>query len=155
MRAAADNSFARVLNPHGGAYMLSSTDRLFRSIRTLQCIYIYIYIYTCVSICDVMVLTTFSTLDSGCVRNSNKSKFIAIKGRQRKWQSKWVFIYWKSHWQKKRKKKSEILVLSVGSLRATSSRIYFEGFNVVNSPLKGFSRNLKEEKRFLLPINDS
>ena len=34
---AADNSFARVLNPHGGAYILSSTDRLFRSIRTLQC----------------------------------------------------------------------------------------------------------------------
>ena len=37
MQAAADNSFARVLNPHGGAYILSSTDRLFRSIRTLQC----------------------------------------------------------------------------------------------------------------------
>ena len=37
MRAAAENSFARVLNPHEGAYILSSTDRLFRSIRTLQC----------------------------------------------------------------------------------------------------------------------
>ena len=36
MRAVAENSFARVLNPHGGAYILSSTDRLFRSIRTLQ-----------------------------------------------------------------------------------------------------------------------
>ena len=36
MRAAAENSFARVLNPHGGAYILS-TDRLFRSVRTLQC----------------------------------------------------------------------------------------------------------------------
>ena len=32
--AAADNSFARVLNPHGGAY-----------------IYIYIYIYVCVCVC--------------------------------------------------------------------------------------------------------
>ena len=30
MRAEAENSFARVLNPHGGAYILSSTDRLFR-----------------------------------------------------------------------------------------------------------------------------
>ena len=37
MRVAAENSFARALNPHGGAYILSSTDRLFRSIRTLQC----------------------------------------------------------------------------------------------------------------------
>ena len=37
MRAAAENSFTIVLNPHGGAYILSSTDRLFRSIRTLQC----------------------------------------------------------------------------------------------------------------------
>ncbi len=37
--AAAENSFARVLNPHGGAYILSFTDRLFRSIRTLLCGY--------------------------------------------------------------------------------------------------------------------
>ena len=37
MRAAAENSFTRVLNPHGGAYIVSSTDRLFCSIRTLQC----------------------------------------------------------------------------------------------------------------------
>ena len=37
MRAAAENSFTIVLNPHGGAYILSSTDRLFPSIRTLQC----------------------------------------------------------------------------------------------------------------------
>ena len=32
MQAAAENSFARFLNPHGGAYILSSTDRLFRCI---------------------------------------------------------------------------------------------------------------------------
>ena len=38
--AAADNSFTRVLNPHGGAYVLSSTDRLFRFIRTLHFIII-------------------------------------------------------------------------------------------------------------------
>ena len=37
MRAAAENSFARVLNPHGGAYILSFTDRLFHCITTLQC----------------------------------------------------------------------------------------------------------------------
>ena len=37
MRAAAENSLARVLNPHGEAYILSSTDRLFRVIITLQC----------------------------------------------------------------------------------------------------------------------
>ena len=29
MRAAAVNSFARLLNPNGGAYILSSTDRMF------------------------------------------------------------------------------------------------------------------------------
>ena len=46
MRAVAENCFARVLNPHWGAYILSSTDRLFRSIRTLH-IYIYIYILHC------------------------------------------------------------------------------------------------------------
>ena len=34
MRAAAEHYFPRVLNPNGGAYILSSTD-----------IYIYIYIY--------------------------------------------------------------------------------------------------------------
>ena len=39
MRAAAANSFARILNPHGGAYILSSTDRLLRCITTLQCSY--------------------------------------------------------------------------------------------------------------------
>ena len=48
MRVAADNSFARVLNPHGGAYILSSSDRLFRSI------YIYIYIYI------LMIMTFFA-----------------------------------------------------------------------------------------------
>ena len=37
IRAAAENSFARVLNYHGGAYILSSKDRLFRCITTLQC----------------------------------------------------------------------------------------------------------------------
>ena len=37
MRAAADNSFARLLNPHEGAYTLSSTERLFRSITIVQC----------------------------------------------------------------------------------------------------------------------
>ena len=37
MRAAAVNSFVRVLNPHGRAYISSSTDRLFRCITTLQC----------------------------------------------------------------------------------------------------------------------
>ena len=35
MRTVAENSFARVLNPHRGAYILSSTDRLFRCITTL------------------------------------------------------------------------------------------------------------------------
>ena len=35
-RAAAVNSFARVLNPGREAYILSSTDRLFRCITTLQ-----------------------------------------------------------------------------------------------------------------------
>ena len=37
MRAAAENSFAQGLNPHGWPYILLSTDRLFPSIRTLQC----------------------------------------------------------------------------------------------------------------------
>ena len=37
MRAAAQNSFIKVLNPHGGAYILSSRDRLFRCIKKLQC----------------------------------------------------------------------------------------------------------------------
>ena len=37
MKVAAVNSFARVLNHHGGAYILSSTDRLFHFITTLQC----------------------------------------------------------------------------------------------------------------------
>ena len=36
MREVAENSFARVSNPHGGAYILSSTDRLFRWITTLK-----------------------------------------------------------------------------------------------------------------------
>ena len=33
MRAAAENAFTRVLNPHRGAYISSITDRLFRFIR--------------------------------------------------------------------------------------------------------------------------
>ena len=37
MHAPAENYFTRVLNPHGGVYILSSTHRLFHSIRTLQC----------------------------------------------------------------------------------------------------------------------
>ena len=37
MPAAVENSFARVLNPHGGAYILFRSDMLY--------IYIYIYIY--------------------------------------------------------------------------------------------------------------
>ena len=37
MRVAAINSFARVLNSCGGAYILSSIDRLFHCITTLQC----------------------------------------------------------------------------------------------------------------------
>ena len=36
MQVATINSFIRVLNPCGGAYILSSTDRLFRCITTLQ-----------------------------------------------------------------------------------------------------------------------
>ena len=36
IRAAAVNSFARELNPHRGAYILSSTDRLLRCITTLR-----------------------------------------------------------------------------------------------------------------------
>ena len=46
MRASAENSFARVLNPYGGAYILSSTDRRFRCISTLH-IYIVIHRQTC------------------------------------------------------------------------------------------------------------
>ena len=34
MQAATENSFTSVLNPHSGAYILSSTDRLFRSLRS-------------------------------------------------------------------------------------------------------------------------
>ena len=37
MRVAAVNTFARVLNLRGEAYILSSTDRLFRCITTLHC----------------------------------------------------------------------------------------------------------------------
>ena len=37
MQAAAIYSFARVLNPHRGAYILSSTQRLFCCITTLLC----------------------------------------------------------------------------------------------------------------------
>ena len=37
MRAAFENSFTRVLNPNGRAYILSSTDKLFRCVTTLQC----------------------------------------------------------------------------------------------------------------------
>ena len=38
MRVVAENSFTRVLNPGGQAFILSSSDWLFHSIRTLQCV---------------------------------------------------------------------------------------------------------------------